>query len=100
MSRPDPLAADRAEEIYITQHSPKVAERVALRLVNATDTLERRAERGRAIAGRRELSSVRPYLVRYRMDAERCLSSKPVTAPASRTPEGGGVALVLRWRGR
>lgn len=55
---------------HIGQFAPVAAQRTALRLRAAGDSLENFPERGRAIAsGRRELVTVPPYLIRYRVKA-------------------------------
>jgi len=56
---------------YIGQFDPSAAQRMAERLLAAADSLEQFAERGRPIdEGRRELTIIRPYLIRYRVTAE------------------------------
>lgn len=53
---------------YIADFSPLAAQRMALRLKAAGDSLIDYPERGRAIARkRRELATVPPYLIRYRI---------------------------------
>ena len=53
---------------YIGQFAPLAAQRMALRLEAAGDSLEHYPDRGRAISnGRRELVTVPPYLIRYRI---------------------------------
>ena len=47
------------------------AQRMALRLRAAADSLRDYPERGRSIpGGRRELTIINPYLIRYRCDGE------------------------------
>jgi addiction module RelE/StbE family toxin len=56
---------------YIGSFNPLAAQRFALRLWNAAESLAEHPERGRMIGkGRRELAVVRPYLIRYRIMAE------------------------------
>jgi plasmid stabilization system protein ParE len=56
---------------YIEQDSPKAAERMADKIVLAALSLETAPERGRQISnGRRELATVAPYLIRYRLIGE------------------------------
>jgi len=56
---------------YIGQFSPLAAQRMALRLIAAGMSLADFPERGRAIGkGRRELVTVPPYLMRYRIRGE------------------------------
>jgi plasmid stabilization system protein ParE len=54
---------------YIAQHDPAAASRVAVQLVAACDQLESLSHRGRRglVAGTRELASVRPYVIVYRV---------------------------------
>jgi len=64
----DNLSAIRA---YIGQFNPIAAERLAARLVSVADTLDEYADRGRPVGdGRRELTIVRPYIIRYLVTAE------------------------------
>ncbi len=56
----------RAIRAYITEFSPLAAQRFAARLVSAARSLETSPDRGRAISrGRRELTIIPPYLIRY-----------------------------------
>lgn len=56
---------------YIGQFNPSAAQRMAERLAAAADSLAEYAERGRLIAyGRRELTIIWPYLLRYRIDGD------------------------------
>src|SRR4051812_1114372 len=56
---------------YIGQFNPLAAEQMAERLLAAADSLAEHAERGRPIgAGRRELVSIWPYLIKYRIDGD------------------------------
>lgn len=53
---------------YVAEFNPLAAQRLALRLMNAGDSLDLFPERGRPIgSGRRELLSVKPYVIRYRI---------------------------------
>ena len=53
---------------YIGQFNPLAAQRMALRLRAAGDSLADSPERGRMISNRRrELVTVPPYLIRYRI---------------------------------
>ncbi len=61
------------EEIqgYIGQFAPLAAQRFAVRLVTTAEGLAQQPLRGRPIAGgRRELTIVPPYLIRYRVGGE------------------------------
>ncbi len=69
-----PLAVDDLRSIrdYIGQFNPSAAARFATRLVETAESLTEFSERGRPIAGgRREMTIVWPYVVRYRVEAER-----------------------------
>jgi toxin ParE1/3/4 len=57
---------------YIGEQNPAAASRVAAQLVAACDRLEYLPERGRPgrIVGTRELVSVRPYVIVYRINKE------------------------------
>jgi len=56
---------------YIGQFSPLAAQRMAVRLHAAAESLREQPWRGRSIGrGRRELTIIRPYLIRYRLDGE------------------------------
>jgi toxin ParE1/3/4 len=58
----------RAVEAYIRQFSPLASRRFALRLFNTGMALADQAECGRPISrGRRELTIIAPYLIRYRV---------------------------------
>ncbi len=60
----------RAIRAYVAQFSPLAAQRLASRLVSAARGLEMHQDRGRPISGgRRELTVIPPYLIRY-MPAE------------------------------
>jgi plasmid stabilization system protein ParE len=59
------LAAIRA---YIGQFSPLAAQRMALRLKAAGDSLGDQPERGRQAAnGLREITAIHPYIIRYQI---------------------------------
>ena len=58
---------DRIRE-YIGQFAPLAAQRFALRLVLAVESLAKQPQRGRPVAGgKRELTAIPPYLIRYRV---------------------------------
>lgn len=64
------LASLETIRTYIADFSPLAAQRMALRLTTAGQSLADHPERGRAIGGdRRELVTVPPYLIRYRVRA-------------------------------
>lgn len=51
---------------YIAQFSPLAAQRLSQRLIAAARSLETTPDRGRPIrGGRRELTVVHPYIIRY-----------------------------------
>ena len=53
---------------YIGQFSPLASQRIALQLKSSGDSLADFPERGAPIAGgRRQLTHVQPYLIRYRI---------------------------------
>ncbi len=57
--------------VYIGEFNPLAAQRLALRLKAAGDSLADYSERGRSIhGGMRELTVIYPYLIRYRVTAE------------------------------
>lgn len=57
---------------YVARDRPVAAERLAERLRAAAAALDRHPARGRLIGqGRRELTHVRPYLMRYRVEDDR-----------------------------
>jgi toxin ParE1/3/4 len=61
-------ALDNLEEAtsYVRAFSPAAAARLELRLVKVADGLAALADRGRPVSvGVRELTSVRPYMIRY-----------------------------------
>lgn len=55
---------------YIGQLSPLAAQRMALRLKSAGESLKDQPMRGRSAGARRELTTIPPYLIRYRIDGE------------------------------
>ncbi len=56
----------RTIRAYVAQFSPLAAQRLAARLVSAARSLETSPDRGRPISqGRRELTIIPPYLIRY-----------------------------------
>ncbi|PKP99316.1 MAG: addiction module toxin RelE [Alphaproteobacteria bacterium HGW-Alphaproteobacteria-15] len=56
---------------YIEQFDPDAAERLAARLIEAGDSLRAFPNRGRpAKSGRRELATVPPYVIRYRVEGQ------------------------------
>jgi plasmid stabilization system protein ParE len=63
------LANIEAIVTYIVgQHSPLAAQRLGQRLLAAGDVLGSYPDRGRLITrGRRELTVIAPYLIRYRL---------------------------------
>ena len=59
---------------YIGQFNPGAAQLMATRILAAAENLAERAERGRPIGkGRRELTIVWPYLIRYRIAGDAVL---------------------------
>lgn len=66
------LADLRAIRAYVAQFSPLAAQRLALRIIAAGDSLEDMPDRGRPISrGRREMTLVPPYLIRYLREGDR-----------------------------
>ena len=56
---------------YIGQFNPLAAQRMAIRLIAAGESLVTYPERSRSSSGgRRELATVPPYLIRYRIRGE------------------------------
>ncbi|KRA56700.1 addiction module toxin RelE [Caulobacter sp. Root655] len=56
---------------YIGQFSPLAAQRMAVRLKRAGDSLAEHPDRGRmAGAGLRELTTIPPYILRYQAGAD------------------------------
>ncbi|MBA4805835.1 MAG: type II toxin-antitoxin system RelE/ParE family toxin [Brevundimonas sp.] len=66
------LADLEAISLYLASFSPRVAARFFVRLKAAGDSLASFAEKGRpAIHGTRELTTVKPYLIRYTVAGDR-----------------------------
>jgi addiction module RelE/StbE family toxin len=67
-----PEARSDLEDIhnYVSDLSPAAASRLAIQLLAACDSLEEFPERGRPgiVPGTRELTTVRPYIIVYRID--------------------------------
>lgn len=58
--------------LYIAEFNPAAASRFFIRLKTAAESLSTFAERGRpSIYGTRELTLVRPYLIRYAVRPDR-----------------------------
>ena len=56
---------------YVSQFAPLAAQRLALRLVAAAESLSDYPSRGRPLAGgRRALVAIPPYVIRYRITDE------------------------------
>jgi toxin ParE1/3/4 len=56
---------------YIHQFDPGAARNLAGRLIEASASLRDFPERGRSVTGgKRELVSVRPYVIRYRVEGD------------------------------
>lgn len=55
---------------YVGAMNPLAAQRLALRIVAAADSLAELSARGRPNAQMRELVIVRPYVIRYRVRTE------------------------------
>jgi toxin ParE1/3/4 len=66
------LANLRAIRIYIAQFNPRAAAELAARLIAAGNSLEHFPHRGRSVRGTtmRELLTVAPYVIRYRIAGE------------------------------
>jgi plasmid stabilization system protein ParE len=67
-------AVDNLEAIatYISAFNPAAAQRLAARLIAVADSLAEFSERGRdAGAGKREMTTVWPYILRYRVENDR-----------------------------
>ena len=57
---------------YIAAFNPAAAERLATRLIELADSLAEFSDRGRdAGGGRREMTIVWPYVLRYRVEGDR-----------------------------
>ena len=55
---------------YVAQDRPMAADRLADKLFRAGNALDEKPDRGRRISGnRRELTHIRPFLIRYRVKA-------------------------------
>ena len=81
------LAELRAIRLYIAQFSPLAAQRFAQRLKNAANALGDMPDRGRPISrGRRELTIVPPYLIRYARHDDRVAILE--IRHSAREPEG------------
>ena len=69
-------AIDHLEAIvtYVSVHDPAAAERLGRKLIQLADSLMEFPFRGRdAGDGRRELVTVWPYILRYRIEVERVI---------------------------
>ena len=59
---------------YVAAFDPAAATRLAQRLIEVADSLAEFSERGRdAGDGLREMTTVWPYILRYRVDGERVI---------------------------
>lgn len=59
---------------YVSVYDPAAAERLGRKLIELADSLAEFPERGRdAGDGRREMVTVWPYILRYRVEAERAI---------------------------
>ncbi len=57
---------------YISAFNPTAAARIGERLIAVADSLAEYSERGRDVGeGRREMTTVWPYVLRYRVEEER-----------------------------
>jgi len=69
-------AIDHLEAIvtYVSVYDPAAAERLGRKLIELADSLMEFPERGRnAGYGKREMATVRPYILRYRVEEERVI---------------------------
>jgi plasmid stabilization system protein ParE len=56
----------KSAQVYISGFNVSASRRLALRIIDLTDSLKMMPDRGRLIrSGVRELTSVRPYVIRY-----------------------------------
>jgi toxin ParE1/3/4 len=70
------LAVSNLESIahYIAAFNPRASQRLAQRLIDVAESLAEFPDRGRdAGEGRREISIVWPYILRYRVEEDRIL---------------------------
>lgn len=59
---------------YVSVYDPAAAERLGRRLIELADSLAEFPDRGRdAGDGKREMTTVRPYILRYRVESERVI---------------------------
>lgn len=59
---------------YISAFNPAAAERLGAKLIEVADSLAEFSERGREVGdGRREMTTVWPYVLRYRVEADRVI---------------------------
>ena len=59
---------------YVEAFNPAAARRLGERLIEVADSLAEFAERGRdAGRGRREMTTVWPYILRYRVEGDRVI---------------------------
>ena len=69
-------AIDHLEAIvtYVSVYDPAAAERLGRKLIELADSLMKFPERGRdAGEGKREMVTVWPYILRYRVETERVI---------------------------
>jgi plasmid stabilization system protein ParE len=69
-------AIDHLEAIvtYVSVHDPAAAERLGRKLIELADSLIEFSERGRDVGdGKREMPTVWPYNLRYRVETERVI---------------------------
>lgn len=66
------IANLEAIAVYIEEFNPLAAQRMALRLVSAAESLAELPDRGRSVGdGKRDLVVITPYVIRYRADEEK-----------------------------